>query len=63
MFRHVIDRDQVRCVDFLHGADPFKKDWMDTSNSLYGIQFPNPGSARGALLIAMNTASSWKENG
>jgi len=57
LFQHVIDEDRVEIIDFLHGNDQFKNEWMDKNFNLYGIQFPNPRTFRGVLLCLLNAAS------
>lgn len=42
MFRHAIDVDQVKRIDFGTGDDAYKKDWMEDERPLYQIDFYNP---------------------
>jgi Acetyltransferase (GNAT) domain len=42
LFRHVIDIDGVRRVDFGTGNDPYKRDWMNRHNRLWRIRAFNP---------------------
>jgi hypothetical protein len=37
MFRHVIERDQPRLIDFGTGDDAYKADWMDEKRPLYRV--------------------------
>jgi hypothetical protein len=47
MFRHVIERDRPRMVDFGTGDDSYKADWMDGKRPLYRLDFFNRHSAAG----------------
>lgn len=47
LFDHVIGEDKVTCIDFLTGDDNYKKDWMQSSRPLYGIQLCNSHSLIG----------------
>ena len=62
MFRHVIDADKVRRVDFGTGNDPYKRDWMNRHNRLWRIRAFNPSrvSAWPAGMAAM--ARQWRAN-
>jgi len=37
MINHVIDVDKVMQIDFLHGDDPYKKDWVPKCRNRRGI--------------------------
>lgn len=52
MFRHVIDVDRVREVDYLTGDDDYKKDWMSGRRERWGILAMNPRTLRGLASIA-----------
>jgi CelD/BcsL family acetyltransferase involved in cellulose biosynthesis len=47
MFRHVIERDQPRVIDFGTGDDGYKADWMDVKRPLYRLDLFNRHSAAG----------------
>lgn len=49
MFRHVLDRDQVRAIDYGTGDDSYKKDWMAERRPLWRVQAWNPRTLRGLL--------------
>lgn len=61
MFRHVIDQDGIRVVDFLQGNDAFKQDWMSESASLYGVQWPNIRTSRGLIVTLINSIAFVKQ--
>jgi len=44
LFRHVIDEDYVRTVDFGTGNDPYKRDWMEAQRPRYALQFYRPAA-------------------
>jgi hypothetical protein len=47
MFRHVIERDRPKVIDFGTGDDGYKADWMDGKRPLYRLDFFNRHSAAG----------------
>jgi CelD/BcsL family acetyltransferase involved in cellulose biosynthesis len=49
MFRHVLDKDQVRAIDYGTGDDGYKKDWMAERRPLWRVQAWNPRTVRGLL--------------
>jgi hypothetical protein len=49
MFQHVLDNESVHEIDFLTGADGYKKDWMSHSRELTGLIAFNRRTVRGAL--------------
>lgn len=52
MFRHAIDIDKVREIDFGTGADTYKRDWMEETRPRYRIDLFRPGHAANWPLIA-----------
>jgi hypothetical protein len=52
LMEHVIDRDQVRVVDYLSGDDSYKTNWMSHRRERWGIMAFNPRRAAGVLLAA-----------
>ena len=42
LFRHVIEVDRVRRVDFGTGNDAYKRDWMNRHEPLWRIEAFNP---------------------
>lgn len=61
MFEHVIEHDNVTSIDFLTGDDNYKKDWMEMSRPLYGIQLCNRHSLKGKACIILNQLSGLKK--
>ena len=57
MFRHAIDEDRVRLIDYGTGDDPYKRDWMDERRQLWRILAYNPLSLRGLGGAARRSAS------
>jgi CelD/BcsL family acetyltransferase involved in cellulose biosynthesis len=49
MFRHVLDEDHVRAIDYGTGDDGYKKDWMAERRPLWRVQAWNPRTPRGLL--------------
>ena len=58
MFRHVIERDEVRQIDFGTGNDLYKADWMDQSRQLHRLSLFNPRTATGLIGAARESLSS-----
>lgn len=50
MFKHVLQQDQVKEVDYLSGDDAYKKDWMRQRRERWGMLIVNPKSLRGFWL-------------
>ncbi|MGZ8997855.1 MAG: GNAT family N-acetyltransferase, partial [Allosphingosinicella sp.] len=57
MFRHVLDEDRVRLIDYGTGDDPYKADWMNERRSLSRLTAYNPRRLTG-LAGAARTAGS-----
>ena len=51
LFRHALDVDKVREVDYLSGDDEYKKDWMSGRRERWGILAMNPRTPHGAAAI------------
>jgi hypothetical protein len=49
MFRHVLDEDHVRAIDYGTGDDGYKKDWMAERRPLWRLQAWNPRTVPGLL--------------
>lgn len=49
MFRHVLDRDHVRVIDYGTGDDGYKKDWMAERRPLWRLQAYNLRTLRGLI--------------
>ncbi len=47
MFRHALDKDHVRAIDYGTGDDGYKKDWMDGRRPLWRLQAYDPRTLRG----------------
>jgi CelD/BcsL family acetyltransferase involved in cellulose biosynthesis len=47
MFRHAIDEDRVRLIDYGTGDDAYKRDWMDERRQLWRVTAYNPATLRG----------------
>lgn len=56
LFRHVIDNDQVREIDYLIGDDAYKNDWMSKRRERRGILAFNPGMLRGLSSLLIHRA-------
>lgn len=59
LFRHVIEKDHVRRVDFGTGDDAYKRDWMNRHEPLWRIEAFNPArvAAWGPALRAFAPAA------
>ncbi len=64
LFRHVIDVDGVKRVDFGTGNDGYKRDWMNRHDPLWRIEAFNPArvAAWGPALKAFGRAMLRKDN-
>ena len=64
LFRHVIEVDGVRRVDFGTGNDGYKRDWMNRHDALWRIEAFNPSrvAAWGPALKAFARSVLRKEN-
>ncbi|MCC2614873.1 GNAT family N-acetyltransferase [Aestuariibacter halophilus] len=49
IFNYVIEKDSVTCIDFLTGDDDYKKDWMGSKRSLFGLICCNTKSLSGQV--------------
>ena len=58
MFRHVLDKDHVRAIDYGTGDDGYKKDWMEQRRPLWRITAYNPRTVRGLAGAARASASA-----
>jgi hypothetical protein len=47
MFRHVLDQDRVRSIDYGNGDEPYKADWMDAPRTLWKLRAFNPRTLKG----------------
>ena len=47
MFRHAIDTDRVRTIDYGTGDEPYKSDWMAERRQLWTLTARNPRTLRG----------------
>ena len=47
MFRHVLDHDRVRCIDYGNGDEPYKADWMEERRTLWQLRAYNPRTLKG----------------
>jgi CelD/BcsL family acetyltransferase involved in cellulose biosynthesis len=52
MFRHVIDGDRPRLIDFGTGDDPYKAEWMDASRTLWRLDLFRLSDPRGLARYA-----------
>jgi hypothetical protein len=57
--KYVIDCDRVSEVDFLTGADPYKKGWMSHWRERRGIVAYNPKSIIGLALMGKQMIGGW----
>jgi hypothetical protein len=58
MFRHVLDRDRVRSIDYGTGDEAYKADWMDERRTLWRLTAYNRRTLRGLAGAARAAASS-----
>jgi len=61
LMRHVIDRDQVRRLDYLTGDEPYKQDWMSERRQLSGLVAFNPRHPAGLLRAARHYAGRLRQ--
>ena len=47
MFRHALDRDHVRRIDYGNGDEPYKADWMEERRTLWQLRAFNPRTLKG----------------
>lgn len=57
MFRHAIEVDRVRLIDFGTGDDAYKADWMDMDMPLWRLDAWNPRTVRGLAGLARHRAA------
>jgi hypothetical protein len=57
MFRHVIEKDRVRLIDYGLGDEPYKAAWMDERRVLSRLFAYNPRSIGGTVASLRSTAS------
>lgn len=58
LMEHVIDKDRVNVVDFGTGDDPYKRDWMESTEPRYLIDCHDPAALRSWPYIIRNTAQN-----
>jgi len=58
MFRHAIEVDKVRLIDFGTGDEPYKEHWMDEVRPLYRLRLHNPATLKGATGALRDTLSA-----
>ena len=58
MFRHALDKDRVRRIDYGNGDEPYKADWMEEKRTLWRLSAFNPRTVRGLIGAARAKASS-----
>lgn len=57
MFRHVLDEDKVRVVDFGTGDDGYKRDWMNREAALYTMELYNLAKPQAWIPAIRNSIS------
>jgi CelD/BcsL family acetyltransferase involved in cellulose biosynthesis len=58
MFRHVLDEDRVRTIDYGTGDDAYKRDWMEERRLLWRLRAYNPRTLNGLSGAAKAAAAS-----
>ena len=58
MFRHALDKDRVRRIDYGNGDETYKADWMEEKRQLFRLSAFNPRTVKGLLGAARAKASS-----
>ncbi len=58
MFRHALDTDRVRSIDYGTGDDGYKQDWMEDRHVLWQLAAFNPKTLRGAIGAARAATSA-----
>lgn len=58
MFRHAIEQDKVRRIDFGTGDDAYKADWMEQKQPLHQLNLYNPTKVTGLLGAARDRLST-----
>jgi hypothetical protein len=49
MFRHVLNNDRVRLIDYGNGDEPYKADWMDEKRTLFQMRAFNRRTIKGLI--------------
>ncbi|MGB3739756.1 MAG: GNAT family N-acetyltransferase [Pontixanthobacter sp.] len=52
LFEHVIDTDNVACIDFGTGNDPYKNDWMEVVRPRFRLECHDPRQPRAWPILA-----------
>lgn len=60
MFRHVLDEDKVRAIDYGTGDEPYKADWMEERRTLWQLTAYNPRTLKGLAGILRALAGRWR---
>jgi len=66
MFRHAIDMDKVRCIDFGTGDNDYKANWMPRSvpmRQIDAFDLARPTSWRGAMMAHLSAIAQPDERG
>ena len=63
MFRHVLDKDRVRLIDYGNGDEPYKADWMDEKRNLYQMRAFNPRTFKGLVGAVKAAVHRWRTKG
>ena len=58
LFEHVIEKDRIRCIDYLTGDDKYKRDWVSQRRDLYGVEVCNPRRWKGMLAMLRNEVAN-----
>ena len=58
MFRHVLDEDRVKLIDYGTGDDRYKADWMQDRRPLWRLTAYNPRTVKGLAGAAKAVASA-----
>ncbi len=59
MFRHVLDKDHVKAIDYGTGDEGYKADWMEEKRTLWRLAAYNPRTLKGLIGAGKATLARW----